>query len=247
MDSFSDYGDDYYFNVNLGTEMELPQQRDSVLHFFEQVKRRYPNMQRFYHRERTEFVLEEGKDEGSYRWVSLEARRVNSGFVNPLSLDEASEQHRMILDMVPHMLTVSTLDCESISLVFGFDYNYRGNQSQLLMEALGLPPALEQLASVPGTTVIGNDPSIILGLDDDFKTQARVSFETRNTAASLVAAETPEEQLSVYLTIRRFDSLATNDTFVTEFNRLEKIGRNLIESYMIEHILLPLRQTIAMQ
>ena len=73
------YCDDYYLNMNLNTEMDLPQTRDTVLHFFEQVKKNYPGMKNFYSRERGEFVLEEDKDEGDYRWVSIEPRRVSSG------------------------------------------------------------------------------------------------------------------------------------------------------------------------
>ena len=34
--------DDFYVNVNLNTEMELPTSRDTVLHFFEQMKKRFP-------------------------------------------------------------------------------------------------------------------------------------------------------------------------------------------------------------
>src|SRR5262245_368494 len=70
------YCDDYYVNMNLNTEMELPQTRDTVLHFFEQVKKTYPGMKNFYSRERGEFVLEEDKDKGNYRWTSVESRRV---------------------------------------------------------------------------------------------------------------------------------------------------------------------------
>ena len=44
------YCDDYYLNVNLNTEMELPQTRDTVLHFFEQVKKSHPAMKNFYSR-----------------------------------------------------------------------------------------------------------------------------------------------------------------------------------------------------
>ena len=34
--------DDYYVNMNLNTEMDLPSSRETVLHFFEQVKKNYP-------------------------------------------------------------------------------------------------------------------------------------------------------------------------------------------------------------
>ena len=52
--------------------MDLPQNRESVLHYFEQVRRRYPTMMNFYGREKSEYVLEEDKERGAYRWVSVE-------------------------------------------------------------------------------------------------------------------------------------------------------------------------------
>src|ERR1044071_9387950 len=110
---YHSYCDDYYVNMNLNTEMELPQTRDTVLHFFEQVKKNYPGMKNFYSRERGEFVLEEDKDKGDYRWVSIEARRVSSGYVNPSSVEDAMKQHAFILDLIPYTLSVSPLDCES--------------------------------------------------------------------------------------------------------------------------------------
>jgi hypothetical protein len=41
-----------------------------------------------------------------------------------------------------------------------FDFNYRGNQNQLIAEALGVCPAFEKLAGMPGTTFISNEPAI---------------------------------------------------------------------------------------
>jgi hypothetical protein len=76
---YSTLCDDWYVNLNLNTEMDLHQSRETVLHFFEQVQKKYPTMRNFYNRERGEFVLEEEKDRGSYRWVSVELRRISSG------------------------------------------------------------------------------------------------------------------------------------------------------------------------
>lgn len=129
MGRYQSCADDFYINMNVNTEMELPQSRDTVLHFFEQVKKQYPSMRNFYSRERGEFVLEEDKDNGDYRWASVDTRRVCSGYVNPPSVEEAMKQHASILDRVPYMLSISPLDCESLNVMYGFDFNYRGNQS----------------------------------------------------------------------------------------------------------------------
>src|SRR5690606_18980276 len=176
------YSDDYYVNMNLNTEMDLPQNRETVLHFFEQVQKNYPTMRNFYGRDRGEFALEEEKDKGQYRWCSIEPRRVSSGQVNPASFEEAMKQHALILDLVPYFLGVSSLDCESLNMMFGFDYTYRGNHNELLADALGIVPAYEKLAEIEGVTRVGHELSIQLALDADCRVQCRLSVEARTSA-----------------------------------------------------------------
>ena len=59
MSSYSTFSDDFYVNLNLNTEMDLPSTRETVLHCFEPLQKQYPAMRKFYCRERGEFVLEE--------------------------------------------------------------------------------------------------------------------------------------------------------------------------------------------
>ena len=124
MSEYGVFSDDFYINMSLSTEMDLPQGRESVLHYFEQIRRRFPKMQNFYSREKSEFVLEEEKEAGAYRWVSLENKKVNSGVVNPESYESAIEQHRSVLELVPFELSITPLDCEALSLMFGFDFAF---------------------------------------------------------------------------------------------------------------------------
>ena len=139
-------------------------------------------MRNFYSRERGEYVLEEEKDQGSYRWATVEPRRVCSGQVNPTSIDEALQQHARVLDIVPYALTVTPLDCESLNVMFGFDFTYRGNHNQLLADALGVVPAFERLAEIPGSSIVGHEPSLQLALDAECRVQCRLNFETRTSA-----------------------------------------------------------------
>ena len=73
--------DDFYVNVNLNTEMELPNNRDTVLHFFEQMKKGFPELRNFYTRENGDLVLEGDKEQDSYRWLAIEPRRLCSGHI----------------------------------------------------------------------------------------------------------------------------------------------------------------------
>ncbi len=247
MCQYDTLSDDYYINMNLNTEMDLPQGRESVLHYFEQIQKQYPNMRNFYSRDRGEYVLEEEKERGCYRWTSVEARRICSGHVNPPSVRTAFQQHACVLDIAPYALSVTSIDCESLNVMFGFDFTYRGNHNQLLLEALGVIPAFEQMARLPGATVVGNEPSFHIALDDDCRIQCRLSFETRTTAYHLRTGEFPEEQLSVYLTARRFGSLEAGETYVAAMRRLADVCESLIDDHIADHILRPLQETIAIQ
>jgi len=242
---YHSYCDDYYVNMNLNTEMELPQTRETVLHFFEQVKKSYPGMKNFYSRERGEFVLEEDKDQGTYRWTSIETRRVSSGFVNPSSVEDALKQHALVLDLIPYTLSVSPLDCESLNVMYGFDYTYRGNHNRLLADALGVIPAFEKMTEISGATILASEPSIQFALDEECRTQCRLSIETRTTAYHVRTKEFPEEQISVYFTARRYGSLDGEESYVAGMRKLAETCREIVDTYVVENVLRPLQQAIA--
>jgi hypothetical protein len=247
MHPYSTFCDDFYANMYLHTEMKLPQRRENVLGFFEHVRRRFPKMTNFSARQRGEFSLEQEKTGGQYRWVSIEPRRLCSGFVNPETLDSALEQHKSVLEIVPYELAVAHLDCESLNFTMGFDYNYRGNHSELLAEALGLVPALERLVeAVPGP-LLGYEPMLQFALDDQCKTQCRVVFATRSTAYQVRSGEFGDEALSCYLTVRRYASLSKEERFETELMRLAELAEGLVNNYLLENVLQPLQQTIALK
>ena len=247
MNRYSSLCDDFYVNMNLSTEMELPASRETVLHFFERMQKTYPTMRNFYCRDRGDFILEEDKDAGNYRWSTIEPRRVCSGYVNPESVDDAMRQHELVLDLAPYMLSVSPLDCEALDLLYGFDFTYRGNHNELIAEALGIGPALDRILEVPGSTVINCEPSITVALDEECRVQFRLSMETRTNAYHVRTGEFPEEQLSVYVTARQYGSLAAERTYVETVRHLRQICEDMLENHVIDHVLGPLARTISMK
>lgn len=247
MHRYSSLCDDFYVNMNLSTEMELPASRETVLHFFERFQKTFPSMRNFYCRERGDFVLEEDKDQGSYRWCTIEPRRVCSGCVNPEGIEAAMQQHELALELAPYMLSVSPLDCEALDLLFGFDYTYRGNHNQVVAEALGISPAMERMAEMPGVTVINHEPSLTVALDSECRTQFRLSIETRTNAYQIRTGDFPEEQLSVYVTARQYGSLAPNHSFEETMKRLAQVCHEMLDDHIVENVLRPLAQTIALK
>ena len=247
MTDYHSLADDFYVNMNLSTEMDLPSSREAVLHYFEQIQKQYPLMRNFYTREKSDFVLEEDKDKGAYRWVSIEPRRVCSGHVNPATVEAALEQHRLTLELAPYALSVSPLDCEALDLLMGFDFTYRGNHNQLVAEALGLSPAFERFHDIPGSTVLNYEPSITLALDEECRVQCRLSIESRTNAYQVRTGDFPEEQLSVYVTARQYGSLSADMSYTQALVNLSRICQEMVEHNVIDHVLQPLARTIAMK
>jgi hypothetical protein len=247
MNEYASLCDDFYVNMNLSTEMELPANRETVLHFFERVQKTYPAMRNFYCRDRGDFVLEEDKDHGNYRWCTIEPRRLCSGHVNSETIDEALDQHKLVLDLAPYTLSVSPLDCEALDLLYGFDFTCRGNHNQVVAEALGVSPALERLLELPHSTVINQEPSLTIALDEECRLQCRVSVETRTNAYQIRTGDFPEEQLSVYVTARQYGSLKPDLSFGEALERLVQICLEMLDRHVIDQVLRPLARTIAMK
>lgn len=247
MSKYGSFADDYYVNMNLNTELELPGNRDTLLHFFEQLKKRYPSMRNFYSRDRGDYVLEEDKDGGDYRWATIEQKRICSGYVNPSDVETALEQHAAVLESVPYSLSVSPLDCESLNFMLGFDFGYRGNHHALLAEALGVVPAFERMTEIPGAKIVSNEPAIQLALEEDCRTQCRIGVESRTTAYHIRTGEYAEEQISVYLTVRHYGSLDNGTSYVAKLQELQDRAIDLMDNYVLGSILIPLQQAIAIK
>ena len=245
MNAYSALADDYYVNLNLNTEMQLPTARDTVLDFFGRVQKTFPTMRNFYTRENGDFVLEEDKDQGHQRWLSLEPRRVCSGYVNPENPDDAVAQHELILQLVPFMLSVSPLDCEALDYMMGFDFSYRGNHDALVAEALGTCFSMEGLLEIPGAQVLNYEPSMTVSLDESCRQQARLMIETRTNAYQVRRDEFPEDQISVYFTVRQYGSLEPDTSFEDTLRRLRSQCEQLMETHVVDHVLRPLQQAIS--
>jgi len=246
MNPYASLADDHYINMNLNTEMDLSSGRDTVLHFAEQMQKKYPQMRNFYSRDKGEFVLEEDKDQGNYRWCSIEPRRVASGCVNPESLTAATQQHLHALELAPYVLSISPLDCEALDFLMGFDFNYRGNHNQLIAEALGICPALEGLANLPGASLINYEPNFTVAVDEDCRIQCRLHLETRTTPYHIRTGEYQEDQLSVFITARRYGSLEAGGSYVEALEQLQAFCCETVDNYIVDTVLQPLARTIAL-
>lgn len=245
MNRFQNEADDFYINLNLNTELELPTARDTVLHYFGQMRKAFPELCNFYTRESGDLVLEGDKDEAAYRWLAIEPRRLCSGHINPDTLEDAYRQHEMVLDLAPHLLTISTLDCEALDVMFGFDFTYAGNHDELVAETLGLGPALEGLLEVAGSRVINFEPTVTLALDSACRLQCRFSIETRTNAFQVRTGDFADDQISAYFTVRQYWGNGPDCSFLESFQRQKAIGEQIVAERIVPRIVRPLAAAIA--
>jgi len=245
MHPYGSLADDYFVNLYLNTKMKLPEGRETILNFFERVQKSFPSLQKFYTRENDSFVLEDDKEQGQHRWISLEPQSLCSFYINPPTPEAALQQHQLMLELAPYMLSVSPLECEAMDYVVGFDFNYNGNHDALVAEALGTGFALEPLADIEDSHVLKYEPAITISLDETCHLQAFLLIETRTTPYQVKREEYMDDPISVFFRVRKFGSLQVDDSFPDTLRLLKHHSDELLGSYVVEQILRPLAQAIA--
>ncbi len=204
-------------------------------------------MRNFYARDNGDFVLEEDKDRAQQRWISIESRRICSGCVNPESAEEALQQHLLVLQLIPYMLSVSPLDCEALDFMIGFDFTYRGNHDALVAEVLGANPMNQAFVDIPGSRTLSFEPAITVALDDSCRRQARLMVETRTTAYQVRRGEYPEDPITVYFTVRQYGSLPPETSYEQTLLELKENSDQILKDQIIARVLYPLAQAISTQ
>ncbi len=84
-----------------------------------------------------------------------------------------------------------------------------------------------------------------ISLDESCRLQARLMIETRTNAYHVRRGEFPEEQISVYFTVRQYGSMDHDASFADRLSQLRAKSDELLDAFVIEEVLLPLSQAIA--
>jgi len=244
--SFGSFCDDFYVDLCVNTQLELPAERDTVLSFFEQLRKRFPNMVHFSKRDNGEFVLEEERQGQKYRWVSLESERITAGCAEPEKLGEAYALHCEVLELMPYMLGVTALDVDSIDVTFTMDFDYQGNHDEVIAEALLAGSSFGSLFEIGGAKTIGCNPSVIVSLSEDFRTQARIAVESRTSVYDMKNEKfKQDEPISLYFTIRRYPNPAMSAELIESYRQQCKLGEQLMFDRVLPYFVQPLVSAIA--
>lgn len=241
---FGDIADDIFVNFNLQTTLKLPSHRETVLHFFESIQKEFVTMTNFFQRDGGEYVLEDDREQGSYRWCELHPHRFCGGFFNPPSLAAAYRFHDFLLQRSIYYLGVGGLDVDAMGLLYGFNLDYMGNRDAIVADALIADSPLAGMMDEEHFRPIECEPNITFALDEDCYLQGRISVESRCNSYQIRTGQFDEEPISVYFTIQRYPQPGKVLDLREDYAHQCRLGEDLTHRIVIPQIVQRISETI---
>ncbi|MDB5174018.1 MAG: hypothetical protein JWN51_2791 [Phycisphaerales bacterium] len=242
---YAPFCEDFYVNMRLGSQLTFPHSRETVLHLFERMQKAYPTMTRFRKNDNGEFNLEEDRGSHSYRWMSLEPKRLSSGHVNPPNFEEALKLHALLLEMAPHHMGISPLEIDYLDVLFGFDLGFGGNHDEIIAESLFGESPLTCLTEENGAKAVDFQPTVTVSLSDDCRLQARIDVVTRTNSYQVRTGDYSDDVISVYLIVRRYWGDRPKESFEKMFEQIAQKADQLCTNHIVPKVLRPISAAIA--
>lgn len=244
--SYSSLCDDFYVDLYVNTELDLPTERDTILTFFDRIQKQFPAMGRFLRRDSNDYYIEEDHAAGTYRWVSLEGDRIGSGMANPSTFEEAYRQDRLVLELMPYMLGVTPLDVDSIDLSFVMDFDCAGHHDEVIAEALFGASAFNCLLDLPQSKPVVFSPAMVVSLSEDLRTQARVSIESKTSVYEPGEKEpNREDSITLSVTVRQYPNPDERFDALASFEKQCHLAEGLMAERIVHYFVQPLTEVIA--
>ena len=241
--------DEFYVSSRLFLKLEMTLERETVLHFFDRIRKEYPGLRKLRRRDNDCLVLEEeATKEGSRRWLRLDRNSLRFGHYSPNDTDDVRRFGDLILTQAPYHLSFSDIDFDHLEVVYGFDLEYQGNHDQLVAETLlGEHHAMTGFLFDDSTAhVIDTQPYFGIALTPGCDLQAYVEAKSRTTTFE-VRNETFENQpISVFLTTRQYWGLEGAPLSLTDsLKTLFDVAEELATDKVVPNFVNPLASAIA--
>jgi hypothetical protein len=241
---FGGFSDDFFVNVCLQTTLPLPQNRETVLNFCQAIQRQFPTMTSLTQRDEQEYVLEGDRESGSYRWMELHSHRLASGYFNPPAVDDAMAMHQWLLERSRSFLDTGGLDVDCLDLSYGFNLDYVGNRDDLVAEALLGQSPLAMLIGGGLGKCIECQPALVVSLDSDCATQARLMVETRCDTFQVRTGQYSPDPIGIHMTVRRHPQPGEVINVPEALEELSGLVQDITHRLVIPHVLEPISHLI---
>lgn len=245
MTNYNSFCDDFYVDMYVSTRFDLPTERDILLTFFERITRQFPYMTTLA-RQAGGYNLEHNSDSGAKnKWVSVDTDRLGAGSVNPESLEEAFEMPKLVLDVMPYLLGIRSLDIDCIDLTFAMDFECSGNHNEIIAEAvLGNSPFAKILES--STAVINVAPTAIMAVSNDLDTRIRLTIDSRTDEDEIKKQNFDKNKpISLYMTARQYPKDGRKFEPEAAFDKLCMTAIDFMDEKVVPNLINPLANAIA--
>jgi hypothetical protein len=239
--------DEFYVNSRLFLRLELQLQRETILHFFDRIRKEYPRARKLRRRDPASVMLEEEPDErGARRWLRLDLNSLRFGAVAPEEIEDVSKFGSLILTQAPYHLSLSDLDFDHLEVSYGFDLAYRGNHDQLVAETLfGDHAGTAFLFGDHAAHIIDAQPYFGIALTPECDLQAYVEVKSRTTTYEVRGSSFEGESISVLLTVRKYWGTESATALPDALKQLIDTANDLATEKVVPSFVNPLAAAIA--
>lgn len=245
--AFGAHCDDFHLASRLFLKMDLGLERETVLHFFDSVRREMPTLRRLRRTDDGGLMLEEDEVEmQTRRWLRIDSNAVRFGRHNPGTKAEAGQLGRLVLEKAPYHLTLGDLDYDHLEVVLGFDLEYRGNHDQLIADTFYADGPFGAFLSHPAVhQSIDAQPFLGVSLNEECDLQVYLEIKSRTSTFEVRTGNFDGQALTVFLTVRRFWGMRHGASLEDAHDALLQTAVDWAESRVVPLIVQPLAQAIA--
>ncbi len=241
--------DDFYVSNRLYLKLDMSLSRETVLHFFDVMRKEFPDMVRMRRRDDGAVLLEEDSTErASRRWIRIEPTVLRFGYFAPPNMEEVQRLSEFVLEQAPFHLTFSSIDYDHLEVVYGFDLDFIGNHDQLIAETLYRDHPLASFTHADEAVhAIDVQPYLGIALSADCDLQAYLEIKSRTATYEIRTNNYESQPLSVYLTIRKYWGYSGEEGLVDVHRSMADQADDLAANKIVPLVINPLAQAIASQ
>lgn len=239
--------DDFYISSRLYLKLDMALERDTVLHFFDRIRKGFPGLRKLRRNDRNVIVLEEEPDEtGSRRWIRLDPNSLRFGHFSPPDSQAMRQFGELILEQAPYHFSFSDIDFDHLEVIYGFDLEYNGNHDQLVAETFWSDHIASGLLFGDNAVhVIDAQPYFGIALTPTCDLQAYVEVKSRTTTFEVRNDAFEGEPISIFLTARRYWGLEAQPSLQDTLPELIDIAEELAADRVVPCFVNPLASAIS--